>query len=498
MLSIFSPIRIVNFSLLILYFVSLSTLHLTLPSILYAGAPDTLWTKTYGTDSHEEGWSLQQTSDGGFIIGGWKKPLGAGDEDVYLIRTNSNGDTLWTKTYGGNNEQYCSSIQQTSDGGFIIVGRTGSTKTSDVHLIRANSNGDTLWTRTYGRSEYDVGSSVQQTSDGGFIIAGSARINDVSSPSDVYLIRASSNGDTIWTKTYGGTDFDCGNSIQQTDDGGFIIGGSTSSFGEGLMDAYLLRIDSKGDTLWTKTYGGVSADECQEVQQTNDGGFVMGGWTNSFGSGGHDFYLVRTDSNGDTLWTKTYGGTSDESGFSVQQTSDGGFIIGGITNSFGAGENDIYLIRTNSNGDTLWTKTYGGINYDNGYSVQQTSDGGFIVTGWTESFGAGIGDVYLIRLDKETVGIQEESPNNFINPNGFIVSHDHANISIRYTLTYSTSVKLEAYDTQGKLVKVIQDKFMQKGSYSVNWDSKRFGSGVYFLQLSANGSAVSKKVTVIR
>ena len=470
---------------------------LTLFSLLFAGAPDTLWTRTYGTDLHEEGWSVQQTNDGGFIIGGWKRNTTPTDDNIYLIRTNSNGDTLWTKMYGDKNEEYCNSIQQTDDDGFILVGNTGTTSTSDIYLIRTDSNGDTVWTRTYGRSEYDAGSSVQQANDGGFILTGGTGPFGPGDK-DLYLIRTDSKGDTLWTKTYGGTDFDYGNSIRQTSDGGFIIGGGTHSFGLGLRDAYLLRIDSKGDTLWTRTYGGASTDECSEVRQTKDGGFVMGGWTCSFGSGDHDFYLVRTNSNGDTLWTKTYGSSGDENGFSVKQTSDGGFIICGSTNSFGAGENDMYLIRTDANGDTVWTKTYGGIDFDNGYSIQQTSDGGFIAAGWTESFGAGIGDVYLIRLDKETTGIQDDNPFNFIKPNNFIVSYTHGKISIRYTIPYSSSVKLEAFDTQGKLVKVIADKFMPRGSYSVNWNSKRFGSGVYFIKLSINGSEVSKKFTIIK
>jgi hypothetical protein len=350
--------------------------------------------RTYGGSSADEAYFVQQTSDGGFIITGWTDSFGAGDLDVYLIKTDSLGETLWTKTYGGILTDIGNSVLQLSDGDFIIVGLTYSfgAGSFDVYLIKTNSIGDTLWTKTYGGASGDYGSLIQETSEGGFIIAGLTQSFGAGG-ADVYLIKTDSLGDTIWTKTYGDIEWDESWSVYQTSDKGFIITGWTESFGAGSGDVYLIKTDSLGDTLWTRSYGGIDGDAGKFVQETSVGGFIIAGWTQSFGAGGADVYLIKTDSQGDTLWTKTYGSSDNDYANSIQETFNGGFIIIGWTFSFGAGSADVYLIKTDSIGDSLWTKTYGGIDGDVGWSGQQTLDGGFIITGVTGSFGSGGGDV---------------------------------------------------------------------------------------------------------
>jgi hypothetical protein len=354
------------------------------------------------------GWSVQQTFDGGFIIAGVTWSFGAGSADVYHIKTDSLGDTLWTKTYGGANSDYGHSVQQTLDGGYIIAGRTQSygAGVSDVYLIRTDSLGDTLWTKTYGGVYQDEGFSVQQTSDGGYIIVGDTDTYGTGA-FFAYLIKTDSLGDTLWTGRYGETLSDCiGWSVQQTADDGYIIAGYAEVVGH-YDDVYLFKIDSLGDTLWTKTYGGVYYDYGYAVQQTADGGYIVAGRTNSYGAGGYDVYLIKTDSLGDTLWTRAIGGGIWDIGRSVQQTTDGGYIVVGYTDSFGGLFNyDVYVIKTDANGDTLWTQIYGGVSPDQGYSVKQTSDNGYIIAGFTSSFGAGSYDVYLIRIGREP-GVEE-------------------------------------------------------------------------------------------
>ncbi|MFH1319235.1 MAG: T9SS type A sorting domain-containing protein [Bacteroidota bacterium] len=368
--------------------------------------------KTFGGIDEDWGYSVQQTAEGGYIITGYTKSFGAGLNDVYLVKTNSSGDTLWTKTYGGTNEDYGYSVQQTADGGYIITGSTQSFGAGwvDVYLVKTNNSGDTMWTRTYGGTGWEYGYSVRQTADWGYIITGytnsfGAGLNDV------YIVKTDSTGDTLWTKTYGGADNDIGYFVQQTTDGGYIITGYTYSFGAGWVDVYLVKTDSNGDTMWTKTYGGTNNDYSYSVRQTTDGGYIITGRTYSFGVGNSDVYLIKTGSTGGILWTKTFGGTSNNAGYSVQQTSDGGYIIAGFTSSFGAGLNDVYLVKTDSTGDTLWTKTFGGTSTDDGKSVQQISDGGYIITGYTKSFGAGLNDVYLIKIDSNgnSVGCNQSS-----------------------------------------------------------------------------------------
>jgi hypothetical protein len=329
-------------------------------------------------------------------VTGEVESFGAGNSDVYLIKTNSVGDTLWSRTYGGSERDVGLSVQQTTDGGYIVAGFTysfGVGDYNDIYLIKTDSNGDTLWTRTYGGSSYDQGFSVQQTSDGGYIIGGET-YSFGAGLNDVYLIKTDSNGDTLWTRTYGTDSYEYGRSVQQTTDGGYIVTGWTYNYP--YDDLYLIKTDYYGNTLWTRIYEGSGNDRGYSVRQTADGGYIVTGTTDSFGAGGYDVWLIKATSTGGIQWTRTYGGSEWDGANSVQQTTDGGFIVTGYTYSFGA--RDVYLIKTNSIGDTLWSRIYGGGD-DEGVSVQQTTDGGYIVTGRTSTYGAGSYDVMLTKLD---------------------------------------------------------------------------------------------------
>jgi hypothetical protein len=366
---------------------------------------DTAWTRTFGGSGYEEGRSVQQTTDRGYIIVGYTESYGAGGRDVYLIKTDSLGDTLWTKTFGGSSNDEGYSVWQTDDGGYIVAGCTHSygAGNADVYLIKTDSLGDTLWMKTYGGARWENGRSVQQTIDGGYIVAGETDSYGAGAY-DVYLIKTDSLGDTLWTKTFGGSNFDWGNSVRQTNDGGYIVA-VTSWDRPYPNNVYLIKTDILGKMLWTRASRRDSGHG--SVQQTTDGGYIVaGGISSRF----RDVYLIKTNPSGDTLWTKTFGGINYDCGYSVQQTDDEGYIVAGVTNSYGAGYDDVYLIKTDSLGNSLWTKTFGGSHDDYGYSVQQTNDGGYIVTGYTKSFGAGEADVYLIKVELFP-GIIVTSPN---------------------------------------------------------------------------------------
>jgi len=363
--------------------------------ISYQATSQITFQKTYGDSNNDEGYMVRQTSDGGYIILSTTYSFGHTSGDIYLIKTDAWGNTQWKKTYGGSGTEYGNSIQQTTDGGYIVTGFTDSYGINNgaVYLIKTAANGDTLWTRTYGAPRGE-GKSVQQTSDGGYIIAG----GNAGWPLDIYVVKTTASGDTLWTKTYGGTDTEYCNSVQQTTDGGYIIGGVSNSFGSGNFQMYLVRTDANGDTLWSKSYVNAFSNDYAYARQTSDGGFIIACPT-YIGPGNLDFNLVKTNSIGDTVWTKTYGSTGNDYLYSIRQTADGGFILAGSTVAVGDTTGNIYLVKTTSTGDTLWTKNYGGTGDDWTYYGEQTADGGYIVSGATFGDNTDSTDIFIIKTD---------------------------------------------------------------------------------------------------
>jgi hypothetical protein len=271
--------------------------------------------------------------------------------------------------------------------GNTIIGGSGN----EALLIKTDAFGNVQWAKTYGGTLADIAHSVQQTSDGGYIVAGYTW--SFGTGGDILLIKTDANGNVQWAKTYGGTNNDYAFSVRQTPDGGYIVAGTTNSFGAGWSDIFLIKTDAFGNVQWAKTYGEAGYDEALSVRQTSDGGYIVASWTNSFGAGGGDVFLIKTNASGNLQWAKTYGGVNDDIAYSVQQTSDGGYIVAGATYSFGAGSNDVFLVKIDTFGNLQWVKTYGGTGSYQARSVQQTSDGGYIVAGRTGS------NVFLIKTD---------------------------------------------------------------------------------------------------
>lgn len=359
--------------------------------------PDVEWFRQFGVDYViESGYSVKQTSDQGYIV------VGSNEVDIWLIKTDVNGIKEWDKTFGGSGEEVGFSVTQTNDNGYILTGYTSSYAVGgwDVWLIKTDDNGNLEWNKTFGGSGYEEGWEVLQTPDGGYIISGYTESYG-SGNKDAWIIHTDSDGNEIWNHTFGGGSHDLAYSIYNTDDNGHIIVGETKSYGAGDWDAWLIKIDSDGDELWNKTFGSSGNDWGESVMQTTDGGYIIGGVTTSYGAGSYDFWLIKTDTEGSEDWNRTYGGANWDFCYSVQQTTDGGYILAGQTESYGAGMINLWIIKTYSNGIERWSTTFDGPLFTACFSIQQTADDGYVATGFTSGLDVFAGNIFLLKLKKD-------------------------------------------------------------------------------------------------
>jgi hypothetical protein len=357
------------------------------------------WPRYYGGARDDGGLAVAVTSDGGFVVAGFTASSGAGDSDVYVIRTDGSGKTLWTRTCGGSGPDVAYSIQPTRDGGYIVAGSTSSFGGGglDAYLVKLNAEGETAWTRTYGGTQEDVASAVRQTPDDGFIIAGWTFI---AGPQvyEGWLVKTDANGDTVWTRTFGGTNDDKFLAVEPAYGGGFIAVGYTASFGAGNYDFWFVKTDDDGNVEWTRTHGGDLSDQAFAVCQTRDSSFVAAGISSSFRQGRDDAFVVRVSRTGDSLWARSFGTTGLDFAHSVCQNSDGDLYLAGASDSRD-GTLDAWLFKTDIDGDIYWAVAFGEDGLDQARSVQALSDNGCIMAGTSNSDGAGKRDVMLIRTD---------------------------------------------------------------------------------------------------
>jgi hypothetical protein len=367
--------------------------------VAFAQAPDTVWTRVYGGDGVEAAMSVQQTTDSGYVMLGSTSSFGVTIQDFYLVKTDANGDTMWTRTYGTAAKDQAVSVRQTSDGGYIMAGVTdpSGSDSGNVYIIKTDAAGNFTWPRTYNGGYYDAGTCVRQTSDGGYIVAG-ATGTSIIDLANALLLKLTSAGNQSWSRNFGGLGADFASAVEQTSDGGYILAGFTAPFLSLIGDVYLIKTNSSGTQTWSRTYGGDSLDIALAVCTTTEGGYMAVGMTKSFGAGGNDAYVIKTNGSGDSLWTRTFGGSEDDFASSVQRTSDGNYIIAGTTSSFGVSGSAGYIIKINSSGDTLWTKIVDKAGGDGAAAIQQTFDGGYIVAGATNSSGPDSSNMWLFKM----------------------------------------------------------------------------------------------------
>ncbi|MBD3233298.1 MAG: T9SS type A sorting domain-containing protein [candidate division Zixibacteria bacterium] len=359
-------------------------------------AQDTLWTKAYGGYYREYGYSLDFTSDGGYILAGFTESWDAEGADIYLVKTDADGDQTWDSYFGTENTDYARVIFQKDNGDYIIGGYTGQFYSEDCWIIIANETGDTLRTRSYGGSSLDKIFGGYRTNDGGYIFVGYTQSFGLGY-FDIYLIRTDENGDSLWTRTYGGEGEDKAYSVEQTSDGGFIIAGYTNSFGSGEYFGYLLKLNSNGDTMWTVVHDDAAgANFFNSIRETADKGFIAAGSILAYyGDFYYEAYYVKFDSLGNKEWTGSYGAIGEYTVIeSVRQTVDGGYIMVG-QRGFLLDVHPVFILRVDNQGDYLWSRSYGSYSESNLYEVEITPEGDFLAIG--HQYGQ---DMWLMKLQE--------------------------------------------------------------------------------------------------
>jgi hypothetical protein len=458
--------------------------------------------RSYETLNDNRSNTVLQTSDDHFVMAGYIDVAGA-DQDIYLIKTDAYGDTVWTRIYARQWTEIPEVILETADKKYLLAGhavtRTGPS-VLDVLLMKIAPNGDLIWTKTIGaRDDDEQIYDMRPTSDGGYILCG--QYDEMYTDIYYYLLKINADGDSLWSMNYNPAEGDQarGRGVVETTDHKFVIAGYVKRNNNNF--AHLVKIDSSGQADWSQTWDFEGAEYLSDIQKTIDNGYIIGGYTNSFGAGNLDFFLIKTNSEGDSIWARTYGGESSEFCYIVEQTADEGFIMAGYGSSFGHGSLDGYLVRTNSNGDTVWTRSYGGTGQDDAYDLKITSDGGFVLTGGTYSFGFGLNS-YLIRTNSEGL-VTAVSGESITVPRKYVLGQNYPNpfnprTKINYQLPVMNYVNLSIYNLLGQKVTTLVSERQSAGIYQVEWDSNGFSSGIYYYRLRVGNFQDVKRMILIK
>jgi len=343
----------------------------------------------------DHAYSLVATSDGGFAIAGstiLQRGLLFGTPVSWLVKTDAFGNMEWNWTNEGASAY---SLVETSDFGLAMAGF--GVWASDFWLVKTDMFGNVVWNYTYGGTNVDQARSLVETFDGGFALAGYTSILR----DEIWLVKTEPYGNMKWSQTYGGANLDSAYSLVELSAGGFAIAGLTSSFGAEGLDFWLVKTDNYGNIEWNRTYGGADYDHAYSLIATSNGGFAIAGSTFSFGAGNADIWLVKTDAYGVVEWNQTYGRAGHDGAYSLVETSDGGFGLAGYTYPDGAQYADFWLVKTDMNGNMEWNQTYGGAGFEEARSLVKTSDGGFALAGSKVALDKHGADFWLVKTDAQ-------------------------------------------------------------------------------------------------
>ncbi len=493
--------------------------------------PTIEWQKCLGGSYGDKGYSIQQTSDGGFIVAGYCSSSTDGDVsgnhgeyDFWVVKLSATATIEWQKCLGGSSYDIAYSIQQTSDGGYIVAGSSYSTNHDvtgnhggyDYWVVKLSATATIEWQKSLGGSDHDIAYSIQQTSDGGYIVAGASKSTDGdvignhgNGYNDYWVVKLSATATIEWQKCLGGNYHDIAYSIQQTSDGGYIVAGASKSTdgdvigNHGNFDYWVVKLSATATIEWQKCLGGSSDDGANSIQQTSEGGYILAGYSGSSdvtgNHGGSDFWIVKLSATATIEWQKCLGGSAYDEARSIQQTSDGGYIVAGTSNATNGdvtgnhGRDDYWVVKLSATATIEWQKCLGGNSDDEAWSIQQTSDGGYIVIGYCESTEGdvtgnyGEDDFWVVKLFP-LAGVNDSELSNTIilypNPASTVVNLQSAVFNLQ-------SAVAEIYDLNGR--KLIERQ-IPVGGDSFEIDVSSWQSGVYFCRLTINDQIITKKI----
>lgn len=463
---------------------------------LISQPPEVLWYNELGEVMGDIGFEAVEGENGEYYVIG-KTQVSQNNWDAYVAKLDNNGDIIWENTYGGNMDEQIVSICPGLNSGYVMTGYTGTDANglSDIWILYIDDNGDSIASAKYGSWSSDQGYCIRPNVDQGFIVSSRSEIYQWGD--QIHLMKLDISLDTIWTKLYGGPKQDYGHWVEETSDYGYIIAGRsyTTAYPES-GDAWVIKTDNNGDTLWTRKYGGDDEDIFYALVETEDG-YIFAGQTWSFGNGLIDVYVVRTDDNGDTIWTKTYGGAGADYAFRMFEAPDGNYVITGYSTSFNEGR-DVYMIKIDGDGNLLWEENYGDV-LDNEYMYggAPTSDGGYIFAGKLDYYYSNQDDIFALKLGPETTGIEQMTILNkciFYNyPNPV-----KDNSTFYFDLKSKSMVKLSVSDAFGREVAFLFQGEFKSGKQQIDFNFSGFETGIYFVKLEVEDQVQVRKIIVSR